>query len=84
MFPLLFVLFFLSTMNLPSDFIEKDWFRTIAEWNPISFLIDGMRGLIIGGWDASTLLPCVARRDDHARAVLRSRVARAAPRVQRT
>ena len=31
MFPLLFVLFFLSTMNLPREFIEKSWFRTIAE-----------------------------------------------------
>jgi ABC-2 type transport system permease protein len=59
MFPLLFVLLFLSTMNLPADFIEKDWFRTIAEWNPLSFLIDGMRGLIIGGWDAGTLVPAI-------------------------
>jgi len=60
MFPLLFVLFFLSTMNLPADFIQKDWFRSIAKANPISFLIDGMRGLVIGGWDAGTLIPCVA------------------------
>jgi ABC-2 type transport system permease protein len=59
-FPLLFVLLFLSTMNLPLDFIQKEWFRVIAEWNPLSFLIDGMRGLVIGGWDASTLLPAVA------------------------
>jgi len=59
MFPLLFVLFFLSTMNLPADFIEKDWFRTIAQVNPISALIDGMRGLILDGWDMSTLLPCI-------------------------
>jgi ABC-2 type transport system permease protein len=59
MFPLLFVLFFLSTMSLPADFIQKDWFRAIAQANPISFLIDGMRGLIIDGWDAGTLLPCI-------------------------
>ena len=30
------------------------------EVNPISFLIDGMRGLILDGWDMSTLLPCIA------------------------
>ena len=60
MFPLLFVLFFLSTMSLPAEFIQKHWFRSIAQANPISFLIDGMRGLIIDGWDASTLLPCIA------------------------
>ncbi|CAB4882441.1 unannotated protein [freshwater metagenome] len=60
MFPLIFVLFFLSTMNLPADLIEKDWFRTIAQVNPISFLIDGMRSLIISGWDPGQLLPCFA------------------------
>ncbi|MFM8884540.1 MAG: ABC transporter permease [Solirubrobacterales bacterium] len=59
-FPLLFVLLFLSTSNLPLDFITTDWFRTIAEWNPLSWLIDGMRGLVITGWDLSTLLPAIA------------------------
>ena len=59
-FPLLFVLLFLSTSNLPLDFITTDWFRTIAEWTPLSWLIDGMRGLVIGGWDMSTLLPAIA------------------------
>ncbi|MCX6385299.1 MAG: ABC transporter permease [Solirubrobacterales bacterium] len=59
MFPLLFVLLFLSTMSLPLDFIQKEWFATIVEWNPLTYLIDGMRGLVIGGWDASTLLPAI-------------------------
>jgi ABC-2 type transport system permease protein len=55
LFPLLFVLLFLSTMSLPREFIEQDWFRTIATWNPLSYLIDGMRSLIITGWDAGAL-----------------------------
>jgi ABC-2 type transport system permease protein len=59
-FPLLFVLMFLSTMNLPADFIEKDWYRTIAEWNPLSLVIDGLRSLIIDGWDWGVLLPGLA------------------------
>jgi ABC-2 type transport system permease protein len=59
-FPLLFVLLFLSTMNLPADFIEKEWFRTIAEWNPVSFIIDAMRSLIIDGWEWDVLLPGLA------------------------
>ena len=59
-FPLLFVLLFLSTSNLPVDFITTDWFRTIAEWNPLSWLIDGMRSLVISGWDPGSLLPAVA------------------------
>jgi ABC-2 type transport system permease protein len=60
LFPLLFVFFFLSTMNLPSDLIQVGWFRHIAEWNPISFLIDGLRSLVITGWDASALLEGLA------------------------
>lgn len=59
-FPLLFVLLFVSTSNLPLDFMTTAWFRTLAEWNPLSWLIDGMRGLVIGGWDMATLLPSIA------------------------
>ncbi len=55
MFPLLFVLFFLSSMNLPRNLIEADWFRAIATLNPISYVIEGIRSLIIVGWDAQAL-----------------------------
>jgi ABC-2 type transport system permease protein len=55
-FPLLFVLFFLSSINLPRPLIEIDWFRTIATWNPISYMVEGMRSLVIVGWDATALL----------------------------
>lgn len=55
-FPLLFVLFFLSSINLPRPFIESDWFRTIATWNPISYMVEGLRSLIITGWDGTALL----------------------------
>jgi ABC-2 type transport system permease protein len=54
-FPLMFVLFFLSSMNLPRPLIEIGWFRTVATWNPISYLIEGMRSLVITGWDATAL-----------------------------
>jgi ABC-2 type transport system permease protein len=55
-FPLMFVVFFLSSMNMPRDLIAIDWFRTVATWNPISYLIEGMRSLVITGWDAAALL----------------------------
>jgi ABC-2 type transport system permease protein len=55
-FPLLFVLFFLSSINLPRPFIASEWFRTIATWNPISYMVEGLRSLIITGWDATALL----------------------------
>jgi len=54
-FPLLFVLFFLSSLNLPRDLIELDWFRTIATWNPISYMVEGLRSLVIFGWEWGAL-----------------------------
>jgi ABC-2 type transport system permease protein len=55
LFPLLFVLLFLSSMNLPRNLIEIDWFRTVATINPVSYLIEGVRSLIITGWDGQAL-----------------------------
>jgi ABC-2 type transport system permease protein len=55
LFPLLFVCLFLSSMNLPRELIEIDWFRFAATVNPVSYLIEGIRSLIITGWDAQAL-----------------------------
>jgi ABC-2 type transport system permease protein len=55
-FPLLFFLLFVSSMNLPRDLIEVDWFRWAATANPVSYMIEGMRSLIIDGWDAYALV----------------------------
>jgi ABC-2 type transport system permease protein len=54
-FPLFFVLLFLSSMSLPRPLIEQDWFRFIATYNPVSYLIEGIRSFIIFGWDAEAL-----------------------------
>jgi ABC-2 type transport system permease protein len=54
-FPLFFVLLFLSSMNLPRNLIEADWFRWIATVNPVSYLIEGLRSLVISGWDSEAL-----------------------------
>lgn len=51
----MFVLFFLSSINLPRELIEIDWFRTIATWNPVSYLVEAFRSLIISGWDGGAL-----------------------------
>jgi ABC-2 type transport system permease protein len=59
-FPLLFAVFFLSSMNMPRNLIGVHWFRTVATWNPISYLVEGMRSLVISGWDATALLRGVA------------------------
>jgi ABC-2 type transport system permease protein len=54
-FPLIFSLFFLSSMSMPRPLITIDWFRTVATWNPVSYLIEGLRSLVITGWDGTAL-----------------------------
>jgi ABC-2 type transport system permease protein len=55
MFPLLFAALFLSSMFLPRDLIETDWFRTVADWNPVSYMLEGIRSLVVSGWDGEAL-----------------------------
>jgi ABC-2 type transport system permease protein len=55
MFPLMFVLLFFSSMALPRDLIEQDWFRFLATINPVSYLIEAIRSLMIVGWDSEAL-----------------------------
>ncbi|MBA3510122.1 MAG: ABC transporter permease [Thermoleophilaceae bacterium] len=55
LFPVLFVFLFLSSGSLPRNLIEQDWFRTVATYNPVSYLIEGIRSLFITGWDGEAL-----------------------------
>jgi len=55
LFPIFFVFLFFSSMALPRDLIEQGWFRTIADLNPVSYLIEGVRSLYIIGFDAEAL-----------------------------
>ena len=56
MFPVFFVFLFISSMNTPRDLIAVDWFRVLASINPISYLIECVRSLIITGWDPEALV----------------------------
>ncbi len=55
LFPILFVFLFISSMNMPRNLIAIDWFRVVASANPVSYLIECVRSLIITGWDAEAL-----------------------------
>jgi ABC-2 type transport system permease protein len=55
LFPALFVFLFISSMNTPRNLIAVDWFRFLASINPVSYLIECVRSLIITGWDAEAL-----------------------------
>ena len=55
LFPLLFVFLFLSSMNAPRNVIDVGWFHAVATANPVSYLIECVRSLIITGWDGQAL-----------------------------
>jgi ABC-2 type transport system permease protein len=55
LFPVFFVFLFLSSMALPLELIQTDWFHTVASANPVSYLLGAFRSLLIEGWDAGAL-----------------------------
>lgn len=50
-FPLLFAGLFLSGAFFPRDLMDG-WFKTVAGYNPFTYLIEGLRTLVIDGLDA--------------------------------
>lgn len=50
LFPVFFL--FLSTMALPLNLLQTDWFHTVASVNPDSYLLQTLRSLLIEGWNA--------------------------------
>jgi ABC-2 type transport system permease protein len=54
-FPLFFAALFLSSMSLPRNLIETDWYQKVATWNPVSYMIEGIRSLVIQGWNGEAL-----------------------------
>ncbi|HKT82446.1 MAG TPA: ABC transporter permease [Solirubrobacterales bacterium] len=55
MFPVFFVFLFISSMALPLDLIQTDWFHAIASANPVSYLLQAFRSLLIEGWEIGDL-----------------------------
>ena len=55
LFPVFFVFLFISSMNMPRNLMQVGWFRAAATANPVSYLLEGIRSLIITGWDKEAL-----------------------------
>ena len=53
--PVLTVFLFLSSVNFPRNLIKADWFRAVATANPLSYEVEGMRSVLVTGWDAEAL-----------------------------
>lgn len=54
LFPLVFVVLFLSDAFFPANLMLEPA-ATIAEYNPLSLIVDGLRELVIGGLDAAAV-----------------------------
>jgi ABC-2 type transport system permease protein len=55
LFPVFFVFLFLSSMALPLDLLQTDWFHAVASANPVSYLLQAFRSLLIEGWNVGDL-----------------------------
>jgi ABC-2 type transport system permease protein len=55
LFPVFFVFLFISSMALPLDLIQTPWFHDVASANPISYLLQAFRSLLIEGWNLGDL-----------------------------
>jgi ABC-2 type transport system permease protein len=59
LFPLIFVILFLSSAFFPAALMLEPA-ASLAEYNPISFIVEGIRDQVIGGVDAAILAETVA------------------------
>jgi ABC-2 type transport system permease protein len=55
LFPLVFVILFLSTAFFP-DTLLLEPARSVAEWNPLSFIVEAVRDLVISTFSDTTFL----------------------------
>jgi ABC-2 type transport system permease protein len=55
LFPLLIMFLLVSSMNFPRNLMDADWFRWLANVNPVSYLIEGIRSLVIEGWNGEAI-----------------------------
>jgi ABC-2 type transport system permease protein len=58
-FPLVFVIIFLSSAFFPGNLLLEPA-KTISDWNPMSFIAEGIRDPIISDISAEPLLECLA------------------------
>ena len=49
-FLLFFPFLFLTTSYVPREQLDG-WLDVVASWNPVTYLLEGMRTLVYGGWD---------------------------------
>lgn len=58
-FLIFFPFAFLTSSFLPLEALTS-WLRAVARWNPVTYLLEGLRSLITEGWVADDLVKAVA------------------------
>lgn len=58
-FPIFFAAVFLSSAFFPPE-LSGGWFEIVANLNPITWMIDAVRELVITGWDVGAALTAIA------------------------
>jgi ABC-2 type transport system permease protein len=51
---LLFPVIFMSTAFVPEELMPR-WMQVVNDWNPVSFMIEAIRGLMVTGYDWSAI-----------------------------
>ena len=59
MFPLIFVLIFVSSAFFPTE-LMRGWYQQVAEANPFTYVVDPTRDLVVHGWSWADLGQAVA------------------------
>lgn len=54
-FIIFFPLLFLAPTFAPTD-VFAPWLAAVAAVNPVTYILEGMRSLIVGGWDAAAVI----------------------------
>src|SRR3954453_14861808 len=57
-FPLVFIAIFISSAFFPTERMSG-WYRAVAQHNPVTWMIDGMRYQIVVGFDAGEALKAI-------------------------
>ena len=66
-FLLFFPFLFLTTSYVPKSQLTG-WLKVVASWNPVTYLLEGLRSLVSAGWNAGDLAAGVARGRNRRRA----------------
>ena len=58
-FILFFPFAFLTTAYVPKEALSG-WLATVADWNPVTYVLAGLRAIVSGGWEFDAIGGAIA------------------------